>query len=130
MIDLDLFYIAAGLITPNEWEVQRLAHFRHQVFLKIPDFLSNKTFEVPNINRRSGKTTKAVIECLHAEWHGYDTAIVCPSVVEQYFVKSTYNNLKRLILAKFGPPLEAGKSSIITASSKNYYSGFKLILDL
>lgn len=130
MIDIDLFYTAAGLITPDEWEVQRHARFRHEVFLKIPDFLANKDFEIPNVSRRSGRTTKAVIESLHAEWHGYNTAIVCPSVIEQYFVKAKYNTIKKLILAKFGPPLEVGNSSIITASSKNYYSGFKLILDL
>ena len=129
MIDLDSFYTAAGLLPPEEWGVQRLASFRAALFSKLPKFIANEDFDYPNFARGTGKTTKILIEALHAEWHGYDTVIVFKSVVEQYYANYRYETLKRNILSKIGPPLNRGKVTMITRTISNHYEGQKIVWD-
>lgn len=130
MIDIDTFYIAAGLLPLNVWEVQRLDLFKQELFKKIPAFIANEEFATPDPNRRSGKTTKAIMEALYSEWYGYDTVIVFDTVVEAYFAKSKLNSYKKNILSKIGPPIDWGRTSLITKSTANHYEGYKIIWDL
>ena len=130
MIELDSFYIAAGLLSPQEWEIQRLDSFRKSLFEKIPRFISGDDVIPPDINRGSGKTTKILIEALHAEWHGYDTTIVYETVVEQYFARYRYETLKKKITSIYGPPLNAGKISMITTHVARHYNKENIVFDL
>lgn len=129
MIEIDKFYTAAGLLPPQEWEVQRLAAFRSELFSKIPDFINNEDFSSPNISRNTGRTTKILIEALHAEWYGYDTVIVFKSVVEQYFAKYRYETFKKSILANIGPALNYGRVSMVTRTLSSQYEGCKVVWD-
>ena len=129
MIEIDKFYIAAGLLPPKEWEVQRHAAFRESLFSKIPDFLGNADFDIPNISRNTGRTTRILIEALHAEWYGYDTVIVFKSVVEQYFAKYRYETLKKGILANIGPALKYGRVTMVTRTLSSQYEGCKVVWD-
>jgi hypothetical protein len=130
MIDLDSFYIAAGLLPPHEWEVQRLDSFRRDLFKKIPGFISGDNVIPLDFSRGSGKTTKILIEALHAEWHGYDTTIAYETVVEQYFAKYRYETFKKKIYSTYGPPLNAGKISMITNHAARHYKKESIIFDL
>lgn len=116
MIELDLFYTAAGLLPPKNWEAKRLYDFRKEVFSKIPDFLSGKEIFTADFSRRSGKTTTILIEALHAEWYGYNTTIIYKNAVEQYYAKHQYNTYKNKILAIYGPPISAGVVNMISNS--------------
>jgi hypothetical protein len=129
MIEIDKFYAAAGLLPPKEWEVQRLAAFREALFAKIPEFLQNVDFDIPNISRNTGRTTSILIEALHAEWYGYDTVIVFKSVVEQYFAKYRYETLKKSILANIGPALKYGRVTMVTRTLSSQYEGCKVVWD-
>lgn len=129
MIEIDKFYIAAGLLPPQEWEIQRLAAFRAELFSKIPDFINNEDFSAPNISRNTGRTTSILIQTLHAEWYGYDTVIVFKSVVEQYFAKYRYETLKKSILANIGPALNYGRVTMVTKTFSGKYEGCKVFWD-
>jgi hypothetical protein len=127
MIELDSFYLAAGLLPPSEWGIQRLLNFRKEVFSKIKSFLENKEFIIPDFSRGTGKTTSFLIEAIHAEWHGYDTIIVYKSVIEQYYANHKYEEYKKKILRKFGPPLVSGKVTLVTKSLYKYYNNSQKI---
>jgi hypothetical protein len=130
MIDIDSFYQAAGLLPQKDWEIQRLALFREMLFKKITHFLENKDVDIPSLNRGVGKTTKIIIEAIYAEWYGYETVIAYKSVVEQYFAKYRYETFKKKVYSAFGPPLNAGKTTMITKGSRRHYGNQNIILDI